>query len=125
MTVEFPRWPPTRGVGVGAQVWTVRMVVRVPPEKQAEFFQSAYQLLGEEPGSLRARRMLRDLYDREVFCWMADAWTQEEINQFVESPGFHALRGAAEVLGGLIDFRVFSDHLPSGRPASHTGISGV
>jgi hypothetical protein len=74
-----------------------------------EFFQTAYHVLGEDSSSLRTRRLLRDLYDRDVFCWMADAWTEAEINNFVNSPGFLALRSAAEALGGLIDFRLLSD----------------
>jgi hypothetical protein len=95
------------------------MVVRVPLEKQGEFFQCAYHLLGEEPPTLRGRRMLRDLYDRDVFCWMADARSEADITSYVDTPGFHAFRAAAHVLGGMVDFRVLSDqdvasHLATG-----------
>ena len=99
------------------------MVVRVPLEKQSEFFQCAYHLLAEEPVSLRGRRILRDLYDRDVFCWMADARSEADIANYLDTPGFHAFLAAARALGGMVDFRVLSDHEAASRPASEAGAS--
>ena len=40
-----------------------------------------------------------------------------------DTPGFHAFRAAARALGGMVDFRVLSDHEAASRPASEAGAS--
>ena len=84
-------------------MWTVRLVVRVPPDKRQEFVLSTHELVGAESGLLRVM-LLQDPDDSDLFCWMADG--DGEPDSFMSSPGFRAMKGAAEVLGKLEELRV-------------------
>ena len=90
-------------------MWTVRMVVRVPSGKHSEFVQSGRALLTEELLHRHSARLLQDVGDEDVYCWLADASTRVELTALVESATFHAVRGAAQALGEVEEIRVLRD----------------
>jgi hypothetical protein len=103
--------------GAERDVWNVRMIVRVPADKQLEFFQTAHRLLEVDRQLVRSPRVMRDLDDTEVFFWTADAATLTDLVAFIESRDFMALRSAADVLGRLVDLRMLSDGPAIERPS--------
>jgi hypothetical protein len=90
-------------------VWTVRLVVRVPPDKRHEFVQSAHELMRDERSHLQRVLLLQDRQEANIFCWMGDGSGTQELKAFVNSKGFRAFQGAAEVLGGVEDLCVLHD----------------
>ena len=87
-------------------MWTVRLVVRVPPDKRQEFVLSTQELVGAERGLQRVM-VFQDPDDVSLFCWMADG--DGELDSFMGSRTFRAMKGAAEVLGELEELRVLHE----------------
>ena len=90
-------------------MWTVKILVRVAPDKRDEFIHAARDLMTEESLLRHRIRLFRDVDDRDVYCWLADAQTRSDLSILVEALPFHALRGAAEVLGDVEELRVLRD----------------
>jgi hypothetical protein len=94
-------------------VWSLRLVARIPSDKRLEFTQSVQTLLRGERGRFRRTLVLQDVDDRSRFCWMADGEAPEGLAAFLDSSTFHALKGAAEVLGSVEELCVLEeDALP-------------
>jgi hypothetical protein len=81
----------------------------VPPDKRHEFVQSAHELLRDQRSHLQRVLILQDRQEANIFCWMGDGSGTQELTDFVNSPGFRAFQGAAEVLGGVEDMCVLHD----------------
>ena len=90
-------------------MWSLRLVARVPPEKRLEFTQSVQTLLRTERARFRQTLVLQDVDDRSIFCWMADGDASGGLQSFIGSASFHALKGAAEVLGTIEELRMLHE----------------
>ena len=95
-------------------MWSLRMVARIPPDKRLEFTQSVQSLLRGERERFRRTLVLQDVDDRSLFCWMADGEAPEGLAAFLDSSTFHALKGAAEVLGTVEDVSILEEESPPG-----------
>ena len=77
--------------------------VRVPPEKQREFFQ-AFELLGCK-GESYAGCIDQVLYEEKgrpnYFLWMEEWEKMESLNAYMNEESFRMLLGALEVLGDM------------------------
>jgi hypothetical protein len=93
----------------------MRLVARIPPDKRLEYTQSVQSLLRGERSCFRRTLVLQDVDDRSLFCWMADGEAPEGLAAFLESSTFHALKGAAEVLGTVEEVSILGEELPRGR----------
>jgi hypothetical protein len=91
-------------------VWSLRLVARIPPDKRLEFTQSVQSLLRGHDSPVDHALVLQDVDDRSLFCWMADGEDAEGLESFMHSPTFHALKGAAEVLGTIEELRILQDN---------------
>ncbi len=87
-------------------MWSLRLVARIPPDKRLEYTQSVQSLLRGQESPVHGALVLQDVDDRSLFCWMADGEASEGLRSFLDSATFHALKGAAEVLGSIEDLRV-------------------
>ena len=74
-------------------------------EKRQEFLESLTALTAEEGGFCR-KLFLKDVTDETVYCWMGDCDSAEELEAFMNSDTFRAVRGAAKVLGILEDVSI-------------------
>ena len=84
----------------------LRLLARVPAENRQEFVDSLKTLSATiEAGECR-KLILEDVTDDTLFCWMGDWAAEEELESFMKSDTFRALRGAAQVLGTLEDVQV-------------------
>ena len=90
-------------------MWSLRLIARVPPDKRLEFTHSVQCLLREQGLPFRRTLVLQDVDDRSVFCWMADGEAPEGLRAFLDSSTFHALKGAAEVLGTIEDVSILGE----------------
>ena len=90
-------------------MWSMRLVARIPPDKRLEYTQSVQSLLRGERGRFRRTLVLQDVDDRSVFCWMADGEAPEGLADFLDSSTFHALKGAAQVLGTVEELCVLGE----------------
>ena len=93
----------------------MRLVARIPPDKRLEYTQSVQSLLRGERSRFRRTLVLQDVDDRSLFCWMADGEAPEGLAAFLDSSTFHALKGAAEVLGSVEEVSILGEELPGGR----------
>ena len=90
-------------------MFTLRLLARVPTEKRQEFLESIQSLSKEECGGFRRKLLFEDVADETLFCWMAESDSRKELEAFMQSDTFRALRGAAQVLGTLEELRVVED----------------
>ena len=95
-------------------MWSLRLVARIPPDKRLEYNQSVQSLLRGERSRFRRTLVLQDVDDRSLFCWMADGEAPEGLAAFLDSSTFHALKGAAEVLGTVEEVSILGKELPEG-----------
>ena len=95
-------------------MWSMRLVARIPPDKRLEYTQSVQSLLRAERDRFRRTLVLQDVDDRSLFCWMADGEAPDGLAAFLDSSTFHALKGAAEVLGSVEQFCVLEEGARSG-----------
>jgi hypothetical protein len=56
--------------------------------------------------------LVQDVDDRSLFCCMADWQDPQDLKRFLESPTFGALKGAAQVLGGIEEIVVLENGQP-------------
>ena len=96
------------------RVWSMRLVARIPPDKRLEYTQSVQSLLRSERGLFRRTLVLQDVDDRSLFCWMVDGETPGGLRTFLDSSTYHALKGAAEVLGAVEEFSILEEGPPPG-----------
>jgi hypothetical protein len=94
-------------------MWSLRLVARIPPDKRLEYTQSVQSLLRGQESPVEGALVLQDVDDRSLFCWMADGEAPEGLRSFLDSSTFHALKGAAEVLGSIEELRVLEGTLGS------------
>ena len=90
-------------------MWSLRLVARIPPDKRLEYTQSVQSLLRGQESPVHGALVLQDVDDRSLFCWMADGEGAGGLETFMGSSTFHALKGAAEVLGTIEELRVLQD----------------
>lgn len=86
-------------------MFSLRLLARVPSEKRQEFLESLTTLTAKEGGLCR-RLLLKDVTDETLYCWMGDCDSAEELQTFMSSDTFRAIRGAAQVLGTLEDVNI-------------------
>ncbi len=86
-------------------LWTLRLMVRVPSNKRQEVIQALSSFVAEAPLKPFRRLILQDLSDDSLICWMGDWHSREALSQFLGSQTYHAIKGAAQVLGQLEEVR--------------------
>jgi hypothetical protein len=86
-------------------MFALRILARVPAEKRQEFLESL-TALGATEGGLCRKLLLKDVTDETHYCWMGDCDSEEELDAFMKSDTFRAIRGAAQVLGTLEDVSI-------------------
>ena len=86
-------------------MFTLRLLARVPAEKRQEFLDSLTSLTAKKGGLCR-KLFLEDVTDQTLYCWMGDCDSAAELEAFVSSDTFRAIRGAAQVLGTLEDVSI-------------------
>ena len=86
-------------------MFTLRLLARVPAEKRQEFLESLTSLTAKVGGPCR-KLFLKDVTDETLYCWMGDCDSKEELEAFMSSDTFRAIRGAAHVLGTLEDVSI-------------------
>ena len=80
---------------------TLRFLVRVPPEKRRELEQSLSSFIPEKPARPYRRLLFQELNDENLVCWMGEWRGRADLDLFLESETYRALKGAAIVLGHL------------------------
>ena len=94
-------------------MFTLRLLARVPAEKRQEFLESLKSLTASEHWGLCRKMLFEDVDDDTLYCWMGDCDSEADLDAFMQSDTFRALKGAAQVLGTLDDVRVVHDRLAS------------
>jgi quinol monooxygenase YgiN len=83
-------------------------LLQVHPEKRHEFIQSMEALLthcdGNEPGCRSL--LLQAVADNNLFCLMVEYEQNNEFSVYIRSDRYHALLGAATVLGKSNDLAI-------------------
>ena len=90
-------------------MYTLRLLARVPAEKRQEFLDSLESLSKSREIGFRRKLLFEDVSDETHFCWMGDSDSKEDLEAFMRSDAFRALRGAAQVLGTLEELRIVED----------------
>ena len=85
---------------------TLRFLVRVPSEKRQELVQSLSSFIPEKSARPYRRLLFRELNDENLVCWMGEWRGQAELDLFLASETYRALKGAATVLGHLEEVRL-------------------
>ena len=80
---------------------TLRFLVRVAPEKRHELVQSLSAFIPEKEARPCRRLLFQELNDEDLVCWMGDWRERADLELFLCSEAYRALRGAAIVLGHL------------------------
>lgn len=101
-------------------MWSMRLVARIPPDKRLEYTESVCSLLRSERTRLCRSLLLQDVDDRSRFCWMADGEAPGSLAAFLQSSTFHALKGAAEVLGTVEELSILEEKTPPTDPRRRT-----
>ena len=99
-------------------MYTLRLLARVPADKRQEFLESLQSLSKTEEMGFRRKLLFEDVTDATFFCWMGDSDSKEDLEAFMKSDTFRALRGAAQVLGTLEELRIVEDR--TALPGSET-----
>ena len=90
-------------------MYTLRLLARVPGDKRQEFLDSLKSLTATDEWGLCRKMLFEDVVDNTSFCWMGDCDSKEDLEAFMQSDTFRALRGAAQVLGTLEELRIVED----------------
>jgi len=80
---------------------TLRLSVRIAPEKRHEFIQSLTAMgfaTEQNPGS---RMAYQSLADENLFCCYEDWGSKAELDQYLASHEYNVFSGALKVLGGV------------------------
>ena len=81
----------------------LRLLVRVSLDKRQELTDALLSAGRElEPPPCRVL-IMQGFEDRSLFCWMGDWHARQDLEAFLRSDDYRALRGAADVLGALED----------------------
>ena len=80
---------------------TLRFLVRVPPDKRQELVQSLSSFIPEKAARPCRRLLFQELNDEDLVCWMGEWRERANLDRFLSSETYRALRGAATVLGQL------------------------
>ena len=80
---------------------TLRFLVRVPPDKRQELVQSLGSFFPEKSARPIRRLLFQELNDEALICWMGEWRERADLERFLSSETYRALRGAATVLGHL------------------------
>lgn len=94
-------------------MFTLRLLARVPTEKRQEFLESLKSMTAGGHWGLCRKMLFEDVDDDTLYCWMGDCDSEDDLEVFMQSDTFRALKGAAQVLGTLEDVRVVRDRLAS------------
>jgi hypothetical protein len=93
---------PTRSVwGDPSSVWTIRLVVHVPPDRRRQFTDSAIASLEEESARERRAWTLEGLDHPDLVCCMVDVASFAALAEILESGSLRALERLARVQGTL------------------------
>ena len=82
---------------------TLRVLVRAPPEKRQELIQALGAFIPEPSARPCRRLLLQAIDDEDLVCWIGEWRERDELDRFLSSETYRALRGAATVLGQLED----------------------
>jgi len=85
---------------------TLRFLVRVPPDKRQELVQALSSFMPEKSARPFRRLLFQELNDEALICWMGEWREHAELERFLSSETYRALRGAATVLGQLEEVRL-------------------
>ena len=77
------------------------VLTRVSEDKRQELVQSLSSFFAEPSVRPYRRFIFQDLNDESLVGWLGYWREGEQLEGFLESPTFHALKGAAETLGHL------------------------
>ncbi len=83
----------------------LRLMVRVRSNKRQELIQALSSFVAEQTVKPVRRLILQDLSDDGLICWMGDWHSREALNRFLRSQTYHAIKGAAQVLGQFEEVR--------------------
>ena len=88
----------------------LEILVRIKPEKRAEFLQ-AFDML-KTVDRLGDRRLELELFERvnesNTFLWLEHWDNDESLTHYYEENKFRAMMGAIDILGQLVHKRTFS-----------------
>ena len=82
-------------------MWTLRLEVRVRPEKRREFLESLRTLPASAPNGPECHKTLQDVDDPSLICWRGEWTSRENLSAFMASNAYSALKGAVSILGSL------------------------
>lgn len=77
------------------------LLIRISDEKRQEMVQALGSLFAEKAIRPYRRLILQDLNDENLLGWLGYWRTHEALEQFLASPSFRAVKGAAVTLGKL------------------------
>lgn len=80
---------------------TLRFLVRVPPDKRQELIQSLSSFIPEKSARPCRRLLFQELNDENLVCWMGEWRGRADLERFLASETYRALKGAAAVLGHM------------------------
>ncbi|TDI37621.1 MAG: hypothetical protein E2P02_22355 [Acidobacteria bacterium] len=80
---------------------TLRFLVRAPRDKRQELVQALSSFIPEESARPFRRLLFQEINDEALVCWMAEWRERADLEHFLSSETYRALRGAATVLGHL------------------------
>lgn len=97
-----PAVGPTRSMwGDALSVWTIRLVVHVPPDRRRQFADSAIASLEEETAWERRSWTLEGLDHPDLVCCMIDVASFAALAELLESGALRALEELARLQGTL------------------------
>ena len=80
---------------------TLRFLVRVQHDKRQELIQSLSSFIPEKSARPRRRLLFQELNDEDLICWMGEWAERADLERFLSSETYRALKGAAAVLGNM------------------------
>jgi len=84
------------------------LLAKVPHDKRQEMIQSLSAFIAASEVRPFRRFILQDFSDDSLIGWLGYWRTPEALEQFLESPTYHALKGAAETLGRVEEIQRLS-----------------
>ena len=82
-------------------MWTLRLEVRIRPEKRREFLESLQTLPDTATNGPTCHKTHQDVNDPFVICWLGEWTSRENLSGFMASNAYSALKGAISILGRL------------------------
>ncbi len=84
----------------------LKVVIHVQADKRQEFIQALRTLAPQEEGRMPHTLMLQGIDDTNLICHIVQCHDAQELDAYVQSQQFRALRGAIAVLGCQHDLQV-------------------